>query len=100
MQTVALGWLVYDLTRRASLLGTISFCGNLPMLALGLLGGAGADRASRRTFMRWAQVGLGSGSPGLGPRTASGRIAVWHVVAIAMVAGTASALYAPVMRAV
>src|SRR5439155_1588407 len=31
---------------------------------------------------------------------ARGRIAVWHVVAIATVAGTASALYAPVMQAV
>src|SRR5205823_381415 len=40
MQSVALGWLVYDLTRRASLLGTISFCGNVPFIALGLLGGA------------------------------------------------------------
>ena len=100
MQTVALGWLVYDLTRRASLLGTISFCGNLPMLALGLLGGAVADRASRRTIMLGAQVVLASAALALALLTASGRIAVWHVVAIAMVAGTASALYAPVMQAV
>ena len=40
IQTTALGWLVYDLTRRASLLGTISFAGNMPILLLGLVGGA------------------------------------------------------------
>src|SRR5439155_155009 len=40
MQQIALGWLVYDLTRRASLLGTVSFCGNAPILVLGLVGGA------------------------------------------------------------
>src|SRR5439155_1196617 len=51
MQQIALGWLVYDLTRRASLLGTVSFCGNAPILVLGLVGGAIADRASRRTIM-------------------------------------------------
>ena len=100
MQTVALGWLVYDLTRRASMLGTISFCGNVPMLALGLLGGAVADRASRRTVMLGAQVVLASAALALALLTASGRIAVWHVIAVAMVAGTASALYAPVMQAV
>src|SRR6184192_2010379 len=100
MQSVALGWLVYDLTRRASLLGTISFCGNVPFIALGLLGGAVADRASRRTIMLGAQVVLASAALALALLTASGRIAVWHVVAIAMVAGTASALYAPVMQAV
>ena len=100
MQSVALGWLVYDLTRRASLLGTISFCGNVPFIALGLLGGAVADRASRRAVMLGAQVVLAAAALTLAGLTASGHIAVWHVVAIAMVAGTASALYAPVMQAV
>src|SRR5213076_3199557 len=32
--------------------------------------------------------------------TASGHIAVWHIIAISMVAGTASALFAPAMQAV
>ena len=100
MQQIALGWLVYGMTRSASLLGTVSFCGNMPILVLGLLGGALADRASRRTIMLGSQSVLAGAALGLAVLTATGTIAVWHIVAIAMVAGTASALWGPSMQAV
>ena len=100
MQQIALGWLVYDLTRRASLLGTVSFCGNAPILFLGLVGGAIADRASRRTIMLGTLGVSAATALTLAVLTASGHIAVWHIIAISMVAGTASALFAPAMQAV
>jgi len=100
MQQIALGWLVYDMTRSASWLGTIGFAGNLPMLTLGLVGGAIADRASRRTIMLGTQAALAGVALGLAALTASGHLAVWHVVVLAMLAGVASALYAPAMQSV
>jgi MFS family permease len=100
MQQIALGWLVYAMTRSASLLGTISFCGNLPVLVLGLVGGAIADRASRRTIMLGTLSVIAATALGLALLTATGHLAVWHVIAISMVAGTASALYTPSMQAV
>src|SRR2546422_2055089 len=100
MQQIALGWLVYDMTRRASLLGTVSFCGNAPILFLGLVGGAIADRASRRTIMLGTLGVIAATALTLAVLTASGHIAVWHIIAISMVAGTASALFAPAMQAV
>src|SRR5262245_54455749 len=100
MQQIALGWLVYDMTRRASWLGTIGFVGNLPMLVLGLLGGAIADRASRRTIMLGTQSALAVTALTLAGLTASGHLTMWQVVVLAMLAGTASALYAPAMQSV
>ena len=100
IQQIALGYLVYDLTRRASLLGTVSFCGNAPILFLGLVGGAIADRASRRTIMLGTLGVSAATALTLAVLTASGHIAVWHIIAISMVAGTASALFAPAMQAV
>src|SRR2546430_14705725 len=100
MQQIALGWLVYDMPRRASLLGTVSFCGNAPILFLGLVGGAIADRASRRAIMLGALSVIAATALTLAVLTASGHIAVWHIIAISMVAGTASALFAPPMQAV
>src|SRR5438132_126728 len=100
MQQIALGWLVYAMTRRASLLGTVSFCGNAPILFLGLVGGAIADRASRRAIMLGALGVIAATALTLAVLTASGHIAVWHIIAISMVAGTASALFAPAMQAV
>src|SRR2546430_14804031 len=100
MQQIALGWLVYGMPGSASLRGAAGFCGNMPILVLGLVGGAIADRASRRTIMLGSQVVIGLAALSLALLTATGHLAVWHVIAIAMVAGTASALWGPAMQAV
>jgi len=100
MQQIALGWLVYDMTRSASLLGTISFCGSLPVLTLGLLGGAIADRASRRVVMVGTLSVIACTALVLALLTATGHLAIWHIVAISMVAGAASALFGPSAQAV
>jgi MFS family permease len=100
MQTTALGWLVYDMTRKASLLGTISFAGNMPVLLLGLVGGAIADRASRRVIMLSTLSVISATALALAILTGTGHIAVWHVIVISMVAGAANALFGPAMQAV
>jgi predicted MFS family arabinose efflux permease len=50
--------------------------------------------------MLGSQSVLALAALGLAVLTATGTIAVWHVIAIAMVAGTASALWGPSMQAV
>src|SRR5262249_53396712 len=77
-----------------------SFCGNAPMLVLGLVGGAIADRASRRLIMTASLVVMAASSTGLALLTWMGHLTVWHVIGIAMVAGTATALYTPAMHTV
>jgi MFS family permease len=100
MQTIALGWLVYDMTHAASWLGTVSFCGNAPTLVLGLVGGAIADRASRRLVMTASLVMVAGGSIVLALLTQTGHLTVWHVIAISMLSGVATALYTPAMHSV
>jgi predicted MFS family arabinose efflux permease len=100
IQQVALGWLVYDLTRRASWLGTVSLAGNLPTLLLGLLGGAIADRASRRVVMTTSALLLAAGALLLAILTASGQLALWHILTVAVASGAAAALYTPAMHSV
>jgi MFS family permease len=100
VQQIALGWLVYDLTRQPSWLGTVSFCGNMPMLVLGLVGGAIADRASRRAILIGSLSAMAACALTLAVLTAAGGISVWQVIAVSMVAGTAAALFGPAMQAV
>ncbi len=100
MQQIALGWLVYQLTNKPSWLGIVGFVANLPMLALGLLGGAFADRAGRRTIMLGAQLVLAANALALAALTYLGQIAVWHILIVAAISGTASALYTPAVHAV
>jgi MFS family permease len=99
-QAVALSWLVYDLTRLPSWLGTVSFVGNLPTLLLGLVGGAIADRMSRGTVMLVSVVGLACTATILALLTALGHIDVYQVLLLAVLSGTAMALYTPAMHSV
>jgi MFS family permease len=48
MQQVALGWLVYDLSRSALTLGWVRFLAAVPVTFLTLVGGAVADRMDKR----------------------------------------------------
>src|SRR6266478_4566857 len=48
MQTVAVGWLVYDLSHSALTLGTVRFLSAIPITVLSLLAGVVADRVEKR----------------------------------------------------
>ncbi|MGE5530954.1 MAG: MFS transporter, partial [Bacteroidota bacterium] len=58
MQSVAQGWLVYQLTGSKFALGTIAFIGTLPTLFLMLPGGVVADRVSKRKLMMVTQASM------------------------------------------
>ena len=72
MQTVALGWLIYEMTGSASWLGTVSFAANAPMLLFGLVGGAVADRSDRRLVLVGTQAVAGAAALLLAALTARG----------------------------
>src|SRR4029453_19296037 len=92
------GSLVYALPRKASWLGPVSFVGNAPTFVLGLVGGAFADRMSRRTIMIVSLLMLASSALALVMLAATGQVTIWRVIAIAMVTGRATALYTPPMH--
>lgn len=58
MQTVALGWLVLDLTKSGTQLGTIVALQFIPLLLLGPWGGLAADMYSKRNILYGTQVGF------------------------------------------
>ena len=59
MQMLARGYLVYDLTGSASLLGIVSAGSAVPMLVLALFGGAIADRFDRKRLIQIGQIVVG-----------------------------------------
>ena len=56
MQMVARGYLVYDITKSATLLGLVSAGSALPILGLSLIGGAVADRVERKRVIQITQA--------------------------------------------
>src|SRR5271169_2123542 len=84
MQNVAQAWLVYRLTHSELLLGTTWFCTQLPVFALGCLGGLASDRYSRWKIVILTQTLSIFQALGLALLTLSGRVQVWHVLAFAI----------------
>src|SRR4051812_9170583 len=95
MQNVAQSWLVYRLTHSALLLGTAWFCSQIAVFALGPLGGLASDRYSRRKVVVITQTLSMLQAFALGALTLSGKIEVWHVLALAVVLGVIHAFDMP-----
>jgi MFS family permease len=99
MQTVALGWLIYEMTGSASWLGTVSFAANAPALFAGLVGGAVADRADRKLLLVGTQSVAAAAAFLLALLTLRGSLEIWQVIAIALGSGIALSFYTPVVHA-
>jgi len=95
MQNVAQAWLVYRLTHSELLLGTAWFCSQIAVFALGPLGGIAADRFSRRKVVIVTQTLSMVQAFALAALTLSGRVQVWHVLALAGALGAINAFDMP-----
>src|SRR5437867_2240759 len=95
MQNVAGSWLVYRLTHSELLLGTAWFCSQIAVFALGPLGGLAADRFPRHKLVIITQSLSMLQALALAALTISGRVQVWHVLALAGLLGVINAFDMP-----
>ncbi|WP_321474507.1 MFS transporter [uncultured Paludibaculum sp.] len=95
MQQLAQSWLVYRLTHSEWMLGLTWFFANIPILLLSPITGLVADRYPRRRIVLYAQTAAMVQAVVLAALTLTGRIQVWHVLALASVLGIASAFDIP-----
>src|SRR5581483_10985673 len=95
MQTVAQSWLVYRLTHSELLLGTAWFCSQILVFALGPLGGLAADRFSRHRLVVLTQALMMLQALALAALTLSGRVHVWHILALSLALGAINAFDIP-----
>jgi MFS family permease len=90
VRITAQGWLVYDLTNDAFLLGLVSFFQAAPVLVASPIAGAILDRVNRRLVLLIVQVVTAVTVFVLATLVATGRVEVWHVMVSAVIVGTAS----------
>jgi len=91
LQQVAMGWLVYRLTGSAWLLGVVAFCANVGILLFGTFAGVIADRVDRRRAMFTTQAMMALQSTTLAVLTATGAVAPWHLIVLALWLGVVNA---------
>ena len=100
MQSVAIGWQVYEITGNLFDLGLIGLAQFAPFLALILLAGHAADRYNRRTIIAICMAVQLLCSLLLLGFTLSGSHVVWPVFAILVLFGSARAFMMPATQAI
>ncbi len=95
MQQLAMSWLVYRLTGSTVALGVIAFGTQLPSVFMAPLAGALADRWSRFHLVVLAQVLAMVQAVVVAVLVVTGAVAVWHLVALAVVLGVANGIDVP-----
>jgi MFS family permease len=95
MQTVALGWLIYRLTRSPFLLGLAGFLGQVPSLLLSPLAGVLADRWNRHRMVIATQCLFMLQALLLAALVLSGRVTILHILALNLFLGCINAADVP-----
>ena len=98
MQTVAQGWLVLQLTHSAFKVGLVTTVSTLPVLLFTLYGGVVADRVNKRRSLLLLQSLLLLEALALAALTATGRVTVGWVMALAAAQGLFSAFEIPIRQ--
>ncbi len=99
IQTVALGWLVYDLTGSAALLGGIALARAIPTIFLSLFGGTLADQVDRRRLLLISQTILAVFSGLLAIAIQAGLTNITLLYGFAVLTAAASAVSVPTTQA-
>jgi MFS family permease len=95
MRTIALSWLVLELTDSAFLLGLVSFAQTVPVLLLSLPAGVVADRLSRRRLLLVTQAILLLLTLLLAVLVVLRHVTFWQLLAISLLMGVAIAFNGP-----
>ncbi len=95
MQTVAQGWLVFQLTRSEMALGLVACAGGIPPLLLSPFAGVVVDRVPRRTLLLWTQTVQMVLAFILAALVFAGTVEVWHIVLLAFLLGISNSVDAP-----
>ena len=99
MQMIARGYLTYDLTESAALLGIVSAGFALPMLLLALFGGAFADRLERRRIIQLGQAGAGLIALFVAVSITTDTVTWYHLLAASMMQGAVFSFFMPARQA-
>jgi MFS family permease len=95
VQTTALMWLAYRLTRQSQWPALVATAQILPTFFLGAWGGALADRVAKRALIFGTQAALLVLALLLAALVLSGHATPWHLLAISLAAGVVNALDLP-----
>lgn len=98
MQSVAIGWFVWRITRNPNMSGVIQFCAQVPVLLLGPTAGFVADRFNRRRLLLLTQTLMMFQAFALAALVYSNVEKIWPVIALTAALGAMMAFDLPLRQ--
>lgn len=99
IEMTAVAWILYELTNSTVLLGLGGLSRAAPMILLGLLGGAVADRVPRRLLLIMTESAMLLVSTIVGLLALTGHLQFWHLYLLSLTSGTLFAFSVPARQA-
>lgn len=96
---VALAWTVYELSNRPAAMAAVGVAMTVPHVVFLLLGGVASDRFDRRRLMIASDAVRGTVVAVLGVLALTGTLRLWHILALVVVFGAATAFFGPAFDA-
>ena len=93
MQQVVLGWLVFEMTGSAAMVGVVFALRSAPNLIVGFIAGSMSDRLDRRSIMRGSLLGMVVLAAGAAVAVYTGAFAVWLLMLAAFLMGVFHTFY-------
>ena len=87
MEAVAVGWLVFEITGSAFMVGVAAAARMAPLFFLGILSGAMADWLERRLFLFFSALGGVTVAAAMAAILLTGNPSVWAVIALVAAGG-------------
>ena len=99
VEMTAVSWILYEMTDSALLLGIGGLFRAAPVILLTLLGGAVADRVSKRGLLMCSESTMLVLSLLMGVLAVTGNLEFWHIYILNLAAGTLNAFSVPARQA-
>ena len=97
MQQVTLGWLVWELSGSAMMVGITAGLRSLPFIFMGPLGGVVADRVDRRRLLMTVQIIMATVAVIFAVAVALDWVRVWHAMLFSFIMGCGFSMNMPVV---
>ncbi|MBI4287201.1 MAG: MFS transporter [Chloroflexi bacterium] len=88
MERIGIGWLVYELTGKAVMVGIVEFVRYIPFFILPVVGGVIADRADRKKLLAATFIAFIANATWLVMLVRTGRLEAWHIIVYSFLAGS------------
>jgi sugar phosphate permease len=98
IQQVTIGWLVWELSGSATMVGIVSGLRFVPFIFMGPLGGVAADRLDRRHLLMITQTVMAAAAVLFAAVVALEWVCVWHAMVFSFVMGCGFAMSMPVRQ--